>query len=69
IPEVKNPSVPALTAPTLTAETKPQETVTTSEAGKTQSAEKSHLPCLGGMLPLAILPILGVFALRKRKIA
>ena len=69
IPEVKNPSVPALTAPTLTAETKPQETVTTSEADETQSAEKSHLPCLGGMLPLAILPILGVFALRKRKIA
>lgn len=49
---------PEITAP---------ESAPPSEIQENPSSPENHLPCMGGMLPLALLPILGVFLIKAGK--
>jgi len=66
IPEQENLPVSAETGPTLTSEIPAQGTESTPEAEDEFSEDRTSLPCMAGMLPLALPSFLGVFIFRRR---
>ena len=68
--EIPEPAKPASTEEaraTPEPETTAPESAPPSEIQEIPSSTRNHLPCMGGMLPLALLPILGIFLVKAGK--
>jgi Ca-activated chloride channel family protein len=65
IPELENPAQPGDPEPTSLPENDPEETVNTQESESQTPVKGSRLPCISGMLPLALIPFLAIGFIRK----
>jgi hypothetical protein len=65
IPEPDNPQTPVGSAATLTPAMLPDEPVITPKAEAESPAAGSSILCGGGMLPLALFPLVGLLVVRK----
>lgn len=65
IPEQEKPQAPAETEATSTAAVSLEEPAPTPKAESETPAAGSKIPCMGGMLPLALFPLVGLLSIRK----
>jgi hypothetical protein len=65
IPEPGNLQSPGEPAAPTTSTTSPEDLASASEAGLESPAEASNSLCVGGVLPLALFPLVGILVIRR----